>query len=225
MESDSVTETDTAVLRVAAFHEAGHAIANYLTGFPTCKIELRDGRGVFAPQCASVQGGLILSAYGEIFVGLSGVAGEWLCDKRLIQAQLPSSTRDIVATTLLINNYLAPIADDPSGGMGSLGVEYYALERAKAVFQVIDRVSDDVWTAFREEPVQKACRKVAEEVLKSRDSVPGSLVFELCDQAISDRKGSIVEPKWFLDWCVAQKVEFNVDLREVHWKEISSFAS
>lgn len=221
---ERVTEEDSERLkrlrlRSSAYHEAGHAVANYLAGYPPCAISLDTDADPPTAVCGGVQGGLVLSAYEEVFVAVSGAVGESFVPA-VVQAGLQTSTRDVIHAAILLFHYLGPSAVGDSIVEGSLGTEFHPGKCALPVYEVIDRIADEVVSAFEGDNVKRGLVALAEQLIKGQQSMGGAAVYELLGNHLPSRRGSLRAPQWFWDWCSAQGRHVDHGLAAQHWDEI-----
>jgi hypothetical protein len=208
---DELLDGNEIQFKMSCFHESGHAVGNYVCGFPPCLIEMEGDStlpGYFVPHCKGIQAGCFRGWFEELFVLLSGAVAETYSPVHCIVrgSPLQSASSDIIQATLILNQFLGKPKNDPSGSKNQFGEpEYFQSAQSSQILKTLFQICEDVDTLFAEEDVTQGLHELAEQVWSSSRAQPrfgeeanGSYAtYGTLDTYIKHRKDTVHAPDWF----------------------------
>lgn len=180
-------------------HEAGHAVAAVLCGFPVEEASV--SHDLAHREISLTLGGTFRTGYQACFVLLAGMVAESLAPDRPTQ-ETPIATDDLIRVALILDELYPESAS--------------IVDRSEWIYGLIDRMLDHVSDLLCHTGISEACVRIAETIERT-ERVRGEEVRRILSGTENVR---VDVPQWWWDTCERRGLTSSDSERRTEWREI-----
>ena len=211
-------------LVITSFHEAGHAVAARICGFPLEHIEIcvRSGKGREG-ETRAMFGETHHLHYHKIFYLLAGPLAERFADYGARYDGSIGALKDVAEATILIMRLMKPDDSTPAKKAQSNSTfkdSFIHEDEINFVSHHLNAISREANVVLDSSAVKHAIDKLGNRLIELGNGVlPGTEATHYIDSMLGHLVGSLAPPNWYVNIC-RNSIGWDQGVYDEEWRQI-----